>query len=414
MYNKNIKNVIQIEHTVKNVFSRLMLNSHRKWTNEFIVELSNGNRGNGTSPQGETISIYENYKVNDETTVNFLNRMISDKIINKNLNQLQFDNILKEMRTSIGQENTFALSLAFFDAVCKSSPFFPSHLIRYLYDISNNESDEMPAILLNVLNGGYHAYTNPILSDFHEYLLVPKFSDIQQQILSFDEVNILVKEKLHKMPMTQVGKNWVFHQNIKDNRVWLDLLIGVLEELGLYDNFSLMIDASAGDLLFGGRYRLALTDNRYFGTDEFCEYWSDLLANYPIYILEDPLSEIHKKAWTALKMAHPNNLVAGDNLCATNPLRVSEAAQVHMISAVLIKPNQAGTVSDTVHAIKTALDCKLTSIPSHRSVETESTFLSDLVHAFGCRYVKLGLLTDFDTIIKLNKLVRYYNSNQMI
>jgi enolase len=395
-------------HKIKNISYRQTLNSHCQWTHEFVLELSNGARGVGTSPQGETLSIYENGSESGEELVELFRKHICAEIKGRAFNQIELDHILNEAKPSYGQDNTFALSLSFFNAVCNFNRTYPYHLLRHLYHLPSAGGD-LPQPLLNVLNGGRCAYTNPILSDFPEYLLVPHFQDLKELLYAFGKIKTLIAEKLNRLPRMKAGSNWVFHQKTKSNLVWIEFLLDILDQSGFNDSFGIMIDASAGDLWDKGCYRFSLTDHQSFTSAELCQYWSDLLSAYPISILEDPFSERHTAAWSRLVKKFPDRLIAGDNLCATNTDRIDRAAKKRMISAVLIKPNQAGTVSATVNALKAGLNSGLTIIPSHRSIETESTFLSDLIHACGCRYTKLGLLTDFETIIKLNTLLRYHS-----
>lgn len=395
-----------VNHKIKKISCRQTLNSHCKWTNEFVMELSNGITGVGTSPQGETLSIYESSSKSGEEFAELIRKQIYAEIKERALNQVELDHILDGMKQTFGQDNTFALSLAFFDAVCNYNHAYPYILLRHLYRLPPVRSD-LPKLLLNVMNGGFCAYTNPVLSDFPEYLLVPHFQNIKELLYAFGKIRALIGEKLNALPKMKVGNNWVFHQKTKSNHVWIEFLLDVLAQSGFSGKFGIMIDASAGDLWDRGRYRFAITGRRTFTSAEFCRYWADMLSAYPINILEDPFSEIHNAAWVRLLKLFPDRLIAGDNLCATNVKRIDRAVKKKMISAVLIKPNQAGTVSATVNALKIGVSSGITVIPSHRSIETESTFLSDLIHAFGCRYMKLGLLTDFETVMKLNKLLRY-------
>jgi enolase len=190
--------------------------------------------------------------------------------------------------------------------------------------------------------------------------------------------------------------------------VWLDLLMDVLHQLGLRDHFNLMIDASAGHLRHADRYVLSITDESSYTSEEFLEYWSDLLREYPIAILEDPFSEDDFASWQGLSSAFPDRVVASDNLCAADSARVIDAAHQGCMSAVIIKPSQAGTVSDAVSVFQTCLKNGLVPIPSHRSIDTADEFLSDLCCVFGVSRVKLGLLSDFDTVSRLNALIRNF------
>jgi enolase len=170
-----------------------------------------------------------------------------------------------------------------------------------------------------------------------------------------------------------------------------------------------MIDAAAGHLRTRDGYQLTLTQGGLLSTEQMLGYWREILSQYPVQLLEDPFGEQDVQAWAALTAEFPDRLIAGDDLCSGQASAIEAAADRGMISAVMIKPNQAGTVTAVVRAMKIAMKRGLVAIPSHRSIETEPNWLSDLCYAFGVHYVKLGLMSDFETITKLNRLVRYFD-----
>jgi enolase len=392
---------------VNRIFARRVLNSQSGWINEFIVELLGGIQGIGSSPQGETLSTYEQGSESDESGETVVQTICEGDFTSGDIDQIQYDMWLDVHRPIIGQNNAFALSLAFLNAGCNSLNLDPHDMLTRIYGVTNPKVGHIPRLLLNVLNGGQHAYTNPIQSDFSEYLLVPRSDGLQAQVDEFHAINQIVSDKLGRLPMVRVGSNWVHRQTSADNRKWIDFLLDILRIEGLDYNFDVMVDASAGDLFENGKYQFRVTDGRVFTPDDFVEYWSSLLKDYPISILEDPFAEEDARSWRALTKRFSDLLITGDNLCATDARRISNAAEGGLVSAVLIKPNQAGTVTATVRALQAAKEFGIPPIPSHRSIETENSFLSDLCYAYGVRYAKLGLLSDFETIIKLNKLIRY-------
>jgi enolase len=192
-----------------------------------------------------------------------------------------------------------------------------------------------------------------------------------------------------------------------DNRGWIEFVLDLLERLGLGNDFDLMIDASANDFENGGLYCFSRTDGRVFTREEFVEYWLMLSKDYPMALIEDPFAEDDFEAWIRLHGQALNSTLIGDNLCSTDASKIRSASAQHMIGAVLIKPNQAGTVTDAVEAVVAATESGIAPIPSHRSVETDIPWLADLCWAFGLEHAKLGLLSDFETIQKINRLLRY-------
>ncbi len=217
----------------------------------------------------------------------------------------------------------------------------------------------------------------------------------------------MIKKELQKLPRTTVAGSPVHYYKTKDNRGWIELLLKTLKKLGLTKEFALMIDASAGDLFSKQKYHLSLTEKKKHSPEEFFDYWVNLLKTYPIQILEDPFAESDWDNWRQLTQKFPKRIIAGDNLFATDPEKIKRGAKMKLASATLIKPNQIGTISEAVEAIKIAFRGKILPITSHRSIETESTILTDLTIAFNIPMVKIGLFSDFETIIKLNKMLRY-------
>jgi enolase len=393
---------------ITNLCAREVLNSHGQWTTEFVVGLE-GSEGAGCSPQGETLSQDERSGPPARSAEEIVRTVDSLHGFKAVTDQVGFDALLDEQQIALDNSTKLALSLAYLDAACKMLRAHPYALMRRWYGLPEPATREFPALLFNVFNGSYHAYTNPVLSDFHEYLLVPKVADVRRQLECFRDIGALVKKRLLSLPRVHAGDNPVHRGERMDNTVWIELVLGVLAELGLENDFSLMIDAAAGHLRTRDGYQLTLTQGGLLSTEQMLGYWREILSQYPVQLLEDPFGEQDVQAWAALTAEFPDRLIAGDDLCSGQASAIEAAADRGMISAVMIKPNQAGTVTAVVRAMKIAMKRGLVAIPSHRSIETEPNWLSDLCYAFGVHYVKLGLMSDFETITKLNRLVRYFD-----
>jgi enolase len=168
-----------------------------------------------------------------------------------------------------------------------------------------------------------------------------------------------------------------------------------------------MIDASAGDLREGDGYRLPLTDEKQRSAEEFCDYWAALIREYGIGFLEDPFHETDFDNWTKLTTAQTQCKVIGDNLYSSEAPRLEEGAKRGLSHGAVIKPNQSGTVSAVRRAIEAVQRHNMIAITSHRSISTESTFLSVLTCIFDVKYIKIGpLFTDYSSIIRLNEILR--------
>lgn len=378
---------------------RRILNSHGDFTVEYVVAGDDGRLGVGAAPQGETLSIYEDERVaiDPETIIASMKR---DRVFDTPHTQETFDAYLEQHMPRIGRNNAFALSLAFFNAQLQSESVFEL--------FGRRESPlRPPALCLNILNGGWHAYTNPVLSDFHEYILVSRTNDVERMIRDHAEVQKTVRERLLNLERTVVKNNPVHRFKTSDNRECIEFLLDIRDSLGLRDSYDLMIDASGGDLRDGDGYRLPLTDNRLRSAEEFYEYWATLIREYGIGYLEDPFHETDFDNWTKLTTTQGQCRIIGDNLYSSEVPRIEDGAKRRLSHGAIIKPNQSGTVSAVRRAIETAQRHQMIVITSHRSISTESTFLSALTCVFDVRFIKIGpLFTDYSSIIRLNEILR--------
>jgi enolase len=380
---------------IESISCRNILNSHVEFTNEYEIRLDDGSVGVGASPQGETISIYEDKEISINPAI-IIKTVENDGLLHRTIEQAEFDSYLQQHISTLGRNNAYGLSLALFNATTAAHPKFGSET-----------KPAAPRLCCNILNGGWHAYTNPVLSDFPEYLLVAKTNNIAEVIEDHNRIQHAVREKLLKQPKTVVSGNPVSRFDTVDNRECIDFLLNVRDSLALTDKFELMIDASAGDLWAGEGYRLAVTDDSAWSSDAFCDYWLDLIDQYGLRFLEDPFREQDSASWQRLTTTQQDCAVIGDNFYSSDAARIKTGAAGNFSHGVVIKPNQAGTVTAVYQAIETAQRAGQMVITSHRSISTESTFLSGLTCQTGTEYIKIGpLLTDYSSVVRFNEIIR--------
>jgi len=383
---------------IKSIECRRILNSHVNFTNEFIVQLFNGEIGIGGSPQGETTSIYEDKNIPIDPKF-IIQTIEQDGYFGKSLDQANFDNYLQKKISRFGRNNTYGLSLAFYNATNKTSPFLSRQ---------NEGKYVSPHICFNILNGGKYAYTNPVLSDFPEYLLVSKTNQLTDAIAEHNEIQQAVRNQLINQEKTFVSGNPVACFSTHDNRECIDFLLNIIDSLGFSERFELMIDASAGDLFTNDGYQFPITDNSAFTPEEFLGYWMDIIDNYELRILEDPFHEQDMENWFQLTNSQNKCRVIGDNFYSSEYKRIEEGAAKKYTDGVIIKPNQAGTITAVEKAIEIAKSTGQEIITSHRSISTESTFLSTLTCKNFVQYIKIGpLMTDYSSVMRLNEIIRY-------
>jgi enolase len=311
-----------------------------------------------------------------------------------------FDGYLQEKIKAFGRNNAFGLSLAFFNATSAT---------RSVQELFGKEGAQLapPRLSLNILNGGRFAYTNPVLSDFSEFMLVAKHTDLREIIESHNAIQRVVRERLINQPKTVVCGNPVSRFNTQDNREVIEFLYSVCDFLGVTQNFELMIDASAGDLWTKGGYLLEITDNKLYSKEQFLDYWLDLIRQYNLRFLEDPFQEEDYESWGRLMACQSSSYVIGDNFYSSDAKRIEQGAAHRYANAAVIKPNQAGTVTAVRRAIETAHSTGQIAITSHRSISTEETFVSVLSCMHGAEYIKIGpLLSDYSSILRLNTIIR--------
>lgn len=393
---------------------RTVLNSHARPTPEFVVTLDNGSQGCGSAPAGETLSRSEQRLARDASDEQIRDVLGGLAGLLGAPNQATVDGILRRYRCELGANVTLGISVAYLDATARTRGVPPYEVIRSLAGLDGTIEPTLPTLLLNVLNGGAYARTNPVLSDFPEYLLVPRSRDLDDYLPPFLSILEHIRRRLSGMDVVEYEGLSVHVVPAVDNRVWIELVLDVLEELGLGSEFNMMIDASAGDLERDGRYHLERTTGEAMDSEEFAEYWAKLAADYPLTLIEDPFSEDDFDAWARLRETAKASTLVGDNLCSTDAATIERAAKEGLVGAVLIKPNQAGTVTDVIDATTAARNNEVEPIPSHRSIETDSAWLADVCAAFGPNYAKLGLISDFETIQKINRLVRYTNTHRSL
>jgi len=384
---------------VKSIHCRKILNSHGEFTNEFIIYLNNGSIGRSASPKGETISIYEDKHV-DISPNKIIAELKTDRAIFEPLNQEDFDQYLEEKIVSFGRNNTYALSLAFYDA---NEHFMQTGRVENV----KAQTGHIPKLCMNILNGGYHAYTNPVQSDFSEFLLVAKTNDLTSVLEEHNLIQNRVRNKLKNKDKIYINNNIVHKSDHCDNRDWLDLLQATIKELGLEANYDLMIDASAGDLWTGKEYRFKVTNDLSLAKEEMCTYWVDLIKNNNLSILEDPFQETDFESWHKLTNNQTGCKIVGDNLYSGDPQKIAQGIEMNYTHGIILKPNQAGTVSNTIKSINLVQRNNHILIMSHRSISTESTFLAHISNKYNAEYIKNGpLLTDYSSIIRLNEFIR--------
>lgn len=381
--------------TLTGVDYRPTINSIAQLTSEFSIHFADGSMGTGSAPRGETLSCFESHGHNT-LPGRVIQQLESDTIMGSELSQLEFDRYLESRVQVLGRDNVYSLSCAFFEASLASCGQAASHRMNI-----------QPAYCLNILNGSFHAYTNPVLSDFHEFLLVPRHGDLARLLADHRRIQDSVRQHLATRPTTVVNGNVVHVLGNNGNRDSIAFLAELLSELGLTKDYGIMIDAAASGLWNGSAYALELAEQQTFSRAEFLGYWRDIQDEFSLDVIEDPFAESDQDNWRRLVEHSAQCGIFGDDIHCGDPLRIRELLDGSCMTGVVLKPDQAGTMSRTMDAIHAAQQQDVPIILSHRSIGTDSLVLAHLLVEFGIRHAKFGpLYTDYNAILRMNEVLR--------
>jgi enolase len=278
-------------------------------------------------------------------------------------------------------------------------------LYRYL---GGDAVNLLPVPMMNILNGGAHADNNV---DFQEFMVMPVGAEMFSEALRWGvEVFHTLKGVLKKRGYnTAVGDEGGFAPSVKSNVEAIELVLEAIQQAGYKpgDEIAIALDPAASELYQDGKYVFKKSDKSAKSSEEMVRYWAKWVRDYPIVSIEDGLAEDDWEGWQLLTKELGNKIqLVGDDLFVTNTERLQEGIDRGVANSILIKVNQIGTVSETLDAIDLARRHGYTSIISHRSGETEDTFIADLAVATGAGQIKTGSASRTDRVAKYNQLLR--------
>lgn len=413
------------EYEILDVHAIEILDSRANPTLEVTVTLKDGITGSAAVPSGASTGQYEAHELRDgdkrhlgngvEQAVNNVNTRIADKIIGMNvLEQVKLDRLLiqadgTENKSKYGANAILGVSLA-----CAQAAANALGLPLYRY-IGGTNAKVLPIPMMNILNGGKHA-DNTV--DIQEFMIAPVGADNFSQAMEMAcEIYHQLKQVLKEKGLaTGVGDEGGFAPDLATTSDALDLIVEAVEKAGYRPNndIKIALDAAASELYdenselyyFPGESKMAGKDI-YRNAEEMVQYYEDLVERYPIFSLEDGLNENDMKGWKLLTYRLGDKLqLVGDDLFVTNTKRLSDGIRDNIANAILIKFNQIGTLTETMDAIEMAKNAGYKTIVSHRSGETEDTFIADLAVAAGSGQIKTGAPCRSDRTAKYNRLLK--------
>jgi enolase len=401
-----------LSYLIKSLNAREILDSRGNPTLEVEVKTRGGYCGRAAVPSGASTGLYEAVELRDRDerfhgkgllkAIKNIKREISKKLIDLDVReQKKIDEIMISLdgtsnKKRLGGNTILGVSLA-----CAKAAAIHEGL--ELYEYINSEASLMPLPFFNVINGGKHAGNE---LDFQEFMIVPSGAETFREALRMgSETYHVLKKQLRRKygeNAINVGDEGGFTPPINDTEEAIIALIEAIEEVGYKGKIELAMDIAASTFFKKDKY---LIENKVLSTDEIINFYFELVKKYPIISIEDPLEENDFKGFAKLSKKIPIQII-GDDIYVTNPKRLKKGINIGAGNTLLLKVNQIGTLTEALEAAKIAKDNNWGIQVSHRSGETEDTFIADLAVGIESGQIKAGAPARGERTSKYNRLLR--------
>ena len=386
-------------------------------TVEVDVKLTNGVKGRAAVPSGASTGIFEALELRDgdkskymgksvQKAVDNVNNIIAPELIGeKASHQKEIDTFMIDMdgtenKSKLGANAILGVSLAVAKAASKA---YGMALYRYLGGIN---ALTLPVPMMNIINGGAHADNN---IDFQEFMIAPVGAESFSHAIEMGcNVFHTLKNVLKSKGMaTSVGDEGGFAPNLGSNAEGIEVILEAIDKAGYNtDQIKICLDVASSEFFENGKYNLK-GEGKSFDNKEMTDFLEDWVKKYPIISIEDGMAEQDWEGWEMLTRRIGSHCqLVGDDLFVTNTRRLADGIKRNVANSILIKVNQIGTLSETLDAISMAHAAGYTTIISHRSGETEDTFIADLAVAVNSGQIKTGSASRSDRMAKYNQLLR--------
>ncbi|HSQ24099.1 MAG TPA: phosphopyruvate hydratase [Pyrinomonadaceae bacterium] len=404
---------------IDNIHAREILDSRGNPTVEADVALTSGARGRAAVPSGASTGEHEAVELRDGDPKRYGGKGVLKAVSNVNdliagelkgtegLDQAAVDKKLIDLdgtpnKSNLGANATLAVSMACARAAAnqRGLPLYRS--------LGGEHANTLPVPMMNIINGGAHADNNV---DFQEFMIVPigatRFSEA---LRTGAEIFHTLKSVLRKKGYaTGVGDEGGFAPNLKSNDEAIETILEAIGIAGYHagSDVLLALDPAASEFYDGQSYLFKKSDGRKLSSDQMIAFWKDWVDKYPIISIEDGMAENDWDGWKALTDTIGTKIqLVGDDLFVTNTKFLKKGIALGVANSILIKVNQIGTLSETIACIKMAQEAGLTAVVSHRSGETEDSFIADLAVGTTTGQIKTGSVSRSDRIAKYNQLLR--------
>jgi len=404
---------------IMDVRGREILDSRGNPTVEADVVLVSGHRGRAAVPSGASTGEYEAVELRDGDPARYLGRGVLNAVrnIGTEIRSAVLDREAGDQRgidrTMIGLDGTLgkgrlganavlAVSLAVARAAAAEQGL---PLYRYL---GGDEARTLPVPMMNIVNGGAHASNNV---DIQEFMIMPVSagSFAEGLRMGVEVFHALKKVLTDAGKSTAVGDEGGFAPDLASDIEAAEAVIRAIEVAGYRpgEDILLSVDAAASEFFADGAYTFHKSSGASLSTEAMIAFWEEMIARFPLASLEDPLDEDDWAGWTALTSRVGDRCqVVGDDLFATNLARLERGVRERTANAILVKVNQIGTLTESIDAVRAAQEAGFGTVISHRSGETEDTFIADLAVATGAGQIKTGAPSRTDRVAKYNQLLR--------
>jgi enolase len=404
---------------IEHVWAREIMDSRGNPTIEAEVILEDGTTGRAAVPSGASTGENEAVELRDGDKLRYLGKGVLDAVENVNgkindeiqgldcLDQTLIDETMigldgSSNKANLGANAILAVSLANARAAAAALEI---PLYRY---IGGANAKTLPVPMMNILNGGAHADNNV---DFQEFMVMPVGAESFSHALRmgaeiFHNLKGVLKSRGYS---TSVGDEGGFAPNLKSNEEAVETILEAIDKAGYNagENVMLALDPAASEFYRDGKYVFKKSDKRELTSAEMAAFWTDWCDRYPIISIEDGMAENDWDGWQALTQSVGKRVqLVGDDLFVTNVKFLQQGIDENAANSILIKVNQIGTLTETLDAIELARTNNMTAVISHRSGETEDTFIADLAVATNAGQIKTGSLCRSDRIAKYNQLLR--------
>ncbi len=400
---------------IQDIKAREILDSRGNPTVEVDVILKNGIIGRASVPSGASTGSKEALELRDEDpnryqgkgvlkAVNNVNTLIRANLIGRDVLDFKaIDELMIKLdgtdnKSSLGANATLGVSLA-----CVRAAALAKKMPLYKFI---GEGRTLPRPMMNILNGGAHADNN---LDFQEFMIIPEADTIKERIRMGSEIFHTLKSVLNnKGYATGVGDEGGFAPDLKGNKEALDLICEAIKKAGYVpgENVFLALDVAASEFYENGRYVLK-SEGRSYNNEELVDYLEELVNEYPIISIEDGLNETDYEGFKILTDRLGDRIqLVGDDLFVTNKNIFANGIEMGIANAILLKANQIGTVTEMLETIDLAKNNNYKTIISHRSGETDDSFIADFAVGLDLGQIKTGSMSRMDRICKYNELIR--------